>query len=70
MGIKDKLKGIFGGEKDSCENTVPLRLGRAQCTEECEESDAGERWKTAKKWREQKAMQEPLVKRNEYKKKI
>jgi len=70
MGLRDKLKGLFGGEKNTCEETTPLRLGKMQCCEECEESEAGQRWKLAKKWREQKAMEEPLVKRQEYKKKV
>jgi|GEM_PF-1458021 len=67
MGIMDK---IFGSKKAE----EPVRLGQLKRpAEEAPipvEEEAGSRYLAAKKWREDKAMQEPLVKRGDFKRRI
>ncbi|MFA5125699.1 MAG: hypothetical protein WC462_01720 [archaeon] len=67
--VFEKLKNIFGGKEEQVEEN-PQRLGCTKKREEQEESEVGQRWKIAKKWRENKQMQESLIKRNNFKKKI
>jgi len=66
MGIMDK---IFKSKKAE----EPVRLGQLKRpAEEAPvpvEEEIGNRWMAAKKWREDQAMNEPLVKRSEFKKK-
>lgn len=66
MGIFDKVKNIFGKREEE----VPRRLGKVQNTEEAVEEERVPLYQVAKKWREDKQMQEPLVKRSSYKRKI
>ena len=71
MGLRDALKGIFSGKKeDKYEEYSARRIERPPIEEKSEDDGAGSRWKEAKKWREEKAMQEPLVKRNGFKRRI
>ncbi|MFA5931093.1 MAG: hypothetical protein WC821_02150 [archaeon] len=65
MGIFDKVKNIFGKREEE----APRRLGRVQ-TDEPVEEERVPLYQVAKKWREDKQMQEPLVKRSSYKRKI
>ncbi|VVB75460.1 Uncharacterised protein [uncultured archaeon] len=66
MGIMDK---IFKSKKQE----EPVRLGQLKRpAEEAPipvEDEAGSRYLAAKKWREDQAMNEPLVKRSQFKKK-
>lgn len=66
MGIMDK---IFKGKKTE----EVVRLGEyKRPAEEAQapvEEEIGNRWMAAKKWREDQAMNEPLVKRSQFKKK-
>jgi len=66
MGIMDK---IFKGKKT--EEVVRLGEYKRPAVEAQVpvEDEAGSRYLAAKKWREDQAMNEPLVKRSEFKKK-
>jgi predicted acyl esterase len=65
MGIGEFFKNLFGGKREqNFDNEPTARIEKRP--EPSEVSDVGERWKTAKKWREQKAMEEPLVKRKRF----
>ncbi|HNV00903.1 MAG TPA: hypothetical protein PKK60_00545 [archaeon] len=66
MGILDRVKSAFKSKKEEEEPVV--RLGKTQ--EEKEQQEDNEPlYLKAKKWREAKAAEEPLVKRSEYKRK-
>ncbi len=70
-------KGFFGkllgGKSNSgfgSTDSEPVRRIEPRIVEERrEEDEPGQLWKKAKKWREDQALNEPLVKRNQYKKK-
>jgi hypothetical protein len=62
-GIGNKLKSIFGGKKEDPFNE-PVRLPPRRIEEPPVEDETGQRWKQAKKWREDKELEKPLVKRN------
>ena len=64
-GIMEKLKGAFGGKKQEPYAEPATRVGRAEPV--VEEDDKGQMWKTAKKWREQKAMEDSMNTREKYK---
>ena len=72
MAGKGIFGRLFGGKKDSgfgsSENEPARRI--EQRTEEMprEEDEPGKLYMKAKKWREEQAMNEPLVKRNDFKK--
>ena len=69
-GLMDKIKNVFGGKKaESWDNEVPHRI-QPKAQEAPAEEEIGGRWKEAKKWREERAMQEPLVKRSGFKKRL
>ncbi len=57
VGIFDK---VFGKKKEEVKEEDIVRIE----TKKVEDEDyAGQRWKLAKKWREQKAQEEPIIKR-------
>jgi len=61
---------VFGGKKkEEQEVEEPQRNFRPEPSPEPQE-EAGQRWLEAKRWREDKAMQEPLVKRGDFKRRI
>jgi len=64
---------LFGGSKNAgfgtSETMAPRRIEPKVVEERREEEEPGQLWKKAKKWREEQAMNEPLVKREQYKKK-
>ena len=63
---------LFGGKSSgfgSSESETPRRIEPKIVEERIEEDEPGQLWKKAKKWREDQAMNEPLIKRSEYKKK-
>jgi hypothetical protein len=64
MGLFDK---IFG-KKDTVEE-IPRRIEARPKDQPREEDEPGHRWKSAKKWREDKSLEEPLIKRREFKRK-
>ena len=64
-GLIEKLKNVFGGKKESSFE-APTRLHGTKTEEKVVESDVGQRWKSAKKWREDKEMEEPLIKRKRF----
>lgn len=66
MGILDRVKQAFKAK--STEEEAVVRLGKTQEEKKIQE-DNEPLYLQAKKWREQKAQEEPLVKRNEYKRK-
>lgn len=72
MAEKKGLFGrIFGGKRNdfgSSENEPSTRIEPRQ-EEVREEDQPGKLYLKAKRWREEQKMNEPLVKRNEYKKK-
>jgi len=65
-GIIGKIKNIFGGKRESSFEEPPTRLHGTKTEEKTVEDDSGQRWKTAKKWREDKEMDEPLIKRKRF----
>jgi len=58
MGILEKL---FGKKKEEIEE-VPIRLQ----VQKREEDYTGQRWKLAKKLREQRELEEPIIKRKRF----
>lgn len=68
MGLFDS---IFGKKEEVKREATRLGSNKLKDAEEAlkEESDVGSRWQTAKKWREDKAMEEPLIKRRDFKRK-
>ena len=67
-GIRDKIGSLFG--KKAIEPRREEYVRRIEPKPEpTEESDVGSRWRTAQKWREDKALEEPLVKRRDFKRK-
>jgi hypothetical protein len=71
MGLFDKVKNVFGKkEEPRIEIEEPRRIATPEPVQRvAEEDQPGNLYLKARKWREQQAMQEPLVKRSEYKKK-
>ena len=71
MAGKGIFGRLFGGKSksdfDSSENEVPRRIEPKIAEERREEDEPGKLYMKAKKWREEQAMNEPLVKRSEYK---
>jgi len=65
MGIIDKIKSMF---KPKQEEEQVIRVGRTREEKEIQEENEP-LYLRARKWREQKAQEEPLIKRGEYKKK-
>jgi len=71
MGLRDALKGIFGGKKeDKYEVYSARRIERPPAEEKVVDDGVGSRWKEAKKWREDKQLEEPLIKRSGFKRRI
>ncbi len=66
MGILDRVKSAFKAKQTEEEPVV--RLGKTLEEKEIQE-DNEPLYLRAKKWREAKAAEEPLVKRSEYKRK-
>jgi hypothetical protein len=67
--IKNFLDKIFGKKKEfGYEDETPRRIEPRR--EEVVEEDFTPRYKLAKKWREEKEMEEPLVKRSGFKRRI
>jgi hypothetical protein len=64
LGGSSKPSG-FGSTDSEPSRRIEPRI----VEERREEDEPGQLWKKAKKWREDQAMNEPLVKRNQYKKK-
>ena len=65
MGLFDSIKSKLGKKEElKYEHEGPARVERRPEPEE--KSDVGERWKTAKAWREDKAMDEPIIKRKRF----
>ena len=64
---------LFGGNSSAgfkSSDAQPTRRIEQRPPEEVrEEDEPGQLWKKAKKWREEQAMNEPLVKRSQFKKK-
>ena len=61
MGIIDGIKGIFG-KKENVPEEAPRRL-QARAPDEAAGDEFVPRWKLAKKERELRAMDEPIIKR-------
>ncbi len=66
--IRNFLDKIFGKKEDNYEHEIPRRIETRK--EEVKEEGFTPRYKLAKKWREEQEMQEPLVKRNGFKKRL
>ncbi|MFA6269034.1 MAG: hypothetical protein WCW13_00655 [archaeon] len=64
------LERLFGKKEEKWDTQVPHRIEARRVEAPVREDENGQRWKIAKKWREDKAMEEPLVKRSEYKRRI
>ena len=60
---------LFGRKNESRTEEVPRRIEPKPIETEREEDQPGNRYKLAQKWREEQAMNEPLVKREQYKRK-
>ena len=66
MGIMDKFKNAFGAKKEMPEEPVrriPVREAEPQVPLE---DQAGERWRAAKKWREDREIDTPIMKRRKF----
>lgn len=62
------MVGLFGKVFGKKEEVVEERVSRPEPRiEQAPVEEAGQRWLEAKRWREDKAMEEPLIKRSEYK---
>lgn len=67
MGFGEKLKGIFGGKKDvSFESEEPVRREPMPIEIKQTEDDAGTRWMQAKRMREEREMNKPLIQRKRF----
>lgn len=65
VGILDKIKGIFGKKEEVREEPV-RRIESKRLVEQIGEEEFIPRYKLAKKMREDKEMDTPLVKRKRY----
>lgn len=62
--IKELFGNMFGKKSDPLENEPIHRIEPRP--EPTEEEEAGQRWKLAKRMREEREMNEPLVKRKRF----
>lgn len=68
-GLFDKVKKVFAKKEVEEEVERPRRATPEPVAQIPEEDQPGNLYLKARKWREQKEMEEPLVKRNSFKRK-